>query len=39
VFKGTLLLLGGMPVYAWLKYRSVKAQPIASAPEPPAQAA
>ena len=39
VFKGTLLLLGGMPVYAWLKYRSVKAEPVAATPEPPAQAA
>jgi APA family basic amino acid/polyamine antiporter len=39
VFKGTLLLLGGMPVYAWLKYRAVRAEPAASVPEPPAQAA
>jgi len=40
VFKGTLLILGGMPLYAWLKYRAVRTESVAgSAPEPPAQAA
>lgn len=46
VYKGTLLLLAGMPVYAWLKYRdahdlhTVAQKPGApDAPRPPAQAA
>lgn len=39
VYKGTLLLLAGMPVYAWLKYRSVRKRSVTAAPEPPAKAA
>lgn len=42
VYKGTLLIFAGMPVYAWLKYReqrpAVQAVP-AGEPEPPARAA
>ncbi len=41
VFKGTLLLFAGMPVYAWLKYREQReVQPVAATPaETPAKAA
>ncbi|WP_066892000.1 amino acid permease [Carbonactinospora thermoautotrophica] len=41
VFKGTLLLFAGMPVYAWLKYRQQRrVQPVAATPaETPAKAA
>ncbi|MFC4054898.1 amino acid permease [Actinomadura syzygii] len=45
VFKGTLLIFAGMPVYAWLKYRDQHdhAQAVEAAQvdesEPPAQAA
>lgn len=45
VFKGTLLIFAGMPVYAWLKYRDQRApgQVVeavqADRPQPPAQAA
>ncbi|MFI0411734.1 amino acid permease [Actinomadura sp. 3N508] len=45
VYKGTLLIFAGMPVYAWLKYRDQRGpvqavqEPPAGEPEPPAQAA
>ncbi|MEU8118043.1 amino acid permease [Spirillospora sp. NPDC049024] len=41
VFKGTLLVFAGFPVYAWLKYRDARTplEAVASRPEPPAKAA
>lgn len=36
VYKGTLLIFAGMPVYAWLKYRDQRAAVRAVRPEPPA---
>ncbi|MFB4298522.1 amino acid permease [Actinomadura sp. NTSP31] len=41
VFKGTLLIFAGMPVYAWLKYRenSAPLKAVGSETEPPAKAA
>ncbi|TDC71698.1 amino acid permease [Actinomadura sp. GC306] len=42
VYKGTLLIFAGMPVYAWLKYRDQRTTDRTTRPgkpEPPAQAA
>ncbi|MES9602949.1 MULTISPECIES: amino acid permease [Actinomadura] len=41
VFKGTLLVFAGFPVYAWLKYRDARTplKAVGSEPEPPAKAA
>ncbi len=42
VYKGTLLIFAGMPVYAWLKYRDQRTAlgaVQADEPEPPARAA
>ena len=42
VYKGTLLIFAGMPVYAWLKYREQRTGVQAAGatePEPPAKAA
>lgn len=36
VYKGTLLIFAGMPVYAWLKYREQRAAVRSVRPEPPA---
>ncbi|MBD2892484.1 Arginine/agmatine antiporter [Actinomadura sp. RB99] len=41
VYKGTLLIFAGMPVYAWLKYRENRTpiKAVGSGPESPAKAA
>ncbi|GAA0265353.1 amino acid permease [Actinomadura nitritigenes] len=41
VYKGTLLIFAGMPVYAWLKYRENRTpiKAVGSGTEPPAKAA